>query len=82
MALENWVVIFNRESAGTITTSTKFKNQTEAEGLGICEIVRLVEVKAGSEQEAATAVKLALGHGNISGKLYAAKASNVKEVSA
>lgn len=80
MALESWTVIFDNQQAGAGTAGYTFKNQTEASGQGPMEICKLITVQAGSEAEAAKAVKLAFGHGVITGGFKLAKSSNIKEI--
>lgn len=82
VALESWTVIFDQSHAGA-GVNIPFKNQTEAKGgLVVSEACKVAVLEAGSEQEAATAVRRAFGDGCITGKVKCAKTSNVKEASA
>lgn len=82
MAKESWTVIFGQSHSGA-GTNIPFKNQTESEGGKVyTETARVATLEAGSAQEAATAVRRALGDGVMTGKVKVAKTTNVEEKNA
>lgn len=79
---EGFLVIFDTQGAGDATAGYKWSNQTEASSNGPVEIGRIVEVQAGSAQEAITGVRRAYGDGMVTGAMKVAKTSGVESKTA
>jgi hypothetical protein len=89
MAEEKWTVVFGLGAAGDgiegssfskVATKAGSTNKSVAE-TGYPKRGTVVVVEAESEGEAAEAVRLAYGPGNVTGKFLVAKTTNLKEVS-